>query len=115
MSRRDELTARISAIGLLAGAEVENSEGYPAWQPEPKSALLQRSVETYKTLFGKEPKVEMIHAGLECGIIGAIYGNMEMISLGTTIENPHSPTERMYIPSVERVWRYLVAFLQAYK
>jgi len=115
MSRRDELTARISAIGLLAGAEVENSEGYPAWQPEPRSALLQRSVETYKTLFGKEPKVEMIHAGLECGIIGAIYGNMDMISLGVTLENPHSPTERMYIPSIERVWRYLVAFLQAYK
>jgi dipeptidase D len=115
MTRRDELTARISAIGLLAGAEVENSEGYPAWQPEPKSALLKRSVDTYKTLFGKTPKVEMIHAGLECGIIGAIYGNMEMISLGATIENPHSPTERLYIPSIERVWRYLVAFLRASK
>jgi dipeptidase D len=115
MSRRDELTERISAMALLAGAEVDNNEGYPAWQPEPKSALLQRSVETYKTLFGKAPKVETIHAGLECGLIGAIYGNMEMISLGATIENPHSPAERMYIPSIERVWRYLVAFLQAYK
>jgi dipeptidase D len=115
MSRRDELTARISAIGLLAGAEVENNEGYPAWQPDAKSALLQRSVNTYQALFGTAPKVEMIHGGLECGIIGAIYGNMEMISLGATIENPHSPTERMYIPSIERVWRYLVTFLQAYK
>ena len=115
MTRRDELTARISAIALLAGADVENSEGYPAWQPDMKSALLQRSVDTYQALFGKAPKVQMIHGGLECGIIGATYGNMEMISLGATIENPHSPTERMYIPSIERVWRYLVTFLQAYK
>jgi dipeptidase D len=115
MTRRDELTARISAIALLAGAEVSNTEGYPGWQPDLKSALLQRSVDTYQALFGKAPKVEMIHGGLECGIIGAIYGNMEMISLGVTIENPHSPTERMYIPSIERVWRYLVTFLQDYK
>lgn len=114
MTRRDELTDRISAIALLAGAEVDNSEGYPAWQPEIKSALLQRSVETYKSLFGQAPKVEMIHAGLECGIIGAIYGNMEMISLGATIENPHSPAERMYLPSIDRVWRYLVTFLRTY-
>jgi dipeptidase D len=115
MTRRDELTERISAIALLAGAEVDNSEGYPAWQPDTKSVLLQRSVDTYQALFGKAPKVEMIHAGLECGIIGAIYGNMEMISLGVTIENPHSPAERLYIPSVGRVWRYLVTFLQAYQ
>jgi dipeptidase D len=115
MTRRDELTDRISAMALLAGAEVDNSEGYPAWQPEIKSALLRRSVETYKTLFGQAPRVEMIHAGLECGIIGAIYDNMEMISLGVTLENPHSPAERLYIPSIERVWRYLVTFLQAYK
>jgi dipeptidase D len=114
MTRRDELTGRISAIALLAGAEVDNSEGYSAWQPDPKSTLLQRSVDTYKSLFGKTPEVGMIHGGLECGIIGAIYGNMEMISLGVTIENPHSPTERMYIPSIERVWRYLVTFLRTY-
>lgn len=115
MTRRDELAARISAIALLAGAEVSSVDSYPAWQPDMKSALLQRSVKTYQELFGSAPEVKLIHAGLECGIIGAIYGNMEMISLGVTIENPHSPAERMYIPSVGRVWRYLVAFLQAYK
>ncbi len=115
MSRRDELSARISAVALLAGAEVDSSEGYPAWQPNIQSALLKRSVETYKLLFGKAPKVEMIHAGLECGIIGAIYNGMEMISLGATIESPHSPDERLNIPSIERVWRYLVAFLQSYQ
>jgi dipeptidase D len=115
MTRRNELAARIAAIATLAGAEITISDGYPAWQPDSKSALLQRSVKTYRELFGREPEVKLIHAGLECGIIGAIYGNMDMISLGVTIENPHSPAERMYIPSIERVWRYLVAFLKTYK
>ena len=112
-SRMRELTARITAIGLLAGAQVSSGTAYPGWQPDMKSPLLQRSVETYKKLFGSAPEVRMIHAGLECGTIGAIYPGMDMISLGVTIENPHSPNERMYIPSIERVWRYLVEFLRA--
>jgi dipeptidase D len=80
-----------------------------------QSALLQRSVQTYRSLFGGAPEVRMIHAGLECGTIGAIYTGMDMISLGATIQNPHSPAERLHIPSVGRVWRYLVAFLEASK
>jgi len=115
MSRMAELTGRITAIGQLAGAEVVNETAYPGWQPDMKSQLLQRSIETYQVLFEQKPEVRMIHAGLECGTIGSIYSGMEMISLGVTIENPHSPVERMYIPSIERVWRYLVTFLQAYK
>lgn len=114
MTRMEELTARITAIALLAGAEVSSGPAYPGWQPDMKSLLLQRSVETYQTLFGSAPEVRMIHGGLECGTIGAIYPGMDMISLGATIENPHSPNERLYIPSIERVWRYLVTFLQAY-
>lgn len=114
MTRMEELTGRITAIGLLAGAEVSSNPAYPGWQPDVNSSLLKHSVETYKALFGKAPEVRMIHGGLECGTIGAIYPGMEMISLGATIENPHSPNERMYIPSIERVWRYLVKFLGAY-
>jgi dipeptidase D len=113
MSRLEELTSRISAVGLLAGAEVSSTPAYPGWQPDMKSALLQRSIETYRALFGVSPVVGMIHGGLECGTIGAIYPGMDMISLGATIENPHSPTERLYIPSIGRLWRYLVAFLQS--
>jgi dipeptidase D len=113
MTRMAELTARITAIGLLAGAEVNNSPAYPGWQPDMQSPLLQRSVDTYQRVFGRAPKVQMIHAGLECGTIGAIYGDLDMLSLGATIENPHSPGERLHIPSVGKVWQYLVAFLQA--
>ena len=115
MSRMAELTARITAIAKLAGAEVSSEPAYPGWRPDVNSALLKRSVETYQSLFGRAPEVCMIHAGLECGTIGSIYAGMDMISLGATIENPHSPNERMYIPSIERVWRYLVTFLQAYQ
>jgi len=112
MSRLEELTARIVAIGLLAGAEATSTPAYPGWEPNTDSPLLQRSVETYRRLFGVAPQVQMIHAGLECGLIGAIYSGLDMISLGATLQNPHSPNERLYIPSVAKVWDYLVAFLK---
>ena len=115
MTRMEELTARIEAAAQLAGAEVFSTQAYPGWQPNPESALLTRSVETYKDVFGRSPEVRLIHGGLECGTIGTIYPGMDMISLGATIENPHSPNERMNIPSVGRVWQYLVAFLANYQ
>lgn len=115
MSRLEALTTRIGAIALLAGAQVRHSDGYPAWQPDMESALLKRSQDVYQSLFGVAPKVEMIHAGLECGIIGSIFGGMDMISLGATIQNPHSPQERLNIPSVGRVWQLLVALLESYR
>ncbi len=114
MSRLEELTTRIAAIALLAGAEVISTDGYPAWQPNLESALLARSRAIYQNLFGVAPKVEMIHAGLECGIIGDIFGGMEMISLGATIQNPHSPTERLNIPSVGRARQFLAALVASY-
>jgi dipeptidase D len=75
-----------------------------------KSKLLKRSVQAYTDLYGSSPQVGMFHAGLECGTIGAIYGGMDLISLGAIIENPQSPAERLNIPSIERVWRYLATF-----
>jgi dipeptidase D len=114
MSRLESLTERIGAIALLAGAQVRHSDGYPSWQPDMNSALLKRSRELYQSLFGVAPRVEMIHAGLECGIIGAIFGGMDMISLGATIQNPHSPQERLNIPSVGRVWKFLAALAESY-
>lgn len=114
MSRLEELTERIGTIALLAGAQVRHTDGYPAWQPDMDSPLLQRSRQIYQGLFGSAPKVEMIHAGLECGIIGAIFGGMDMISLGATIRDPHSPQERLHIPSVGKVWQFLVALVESY-
>jgi dipeptidase D len=113
MTRIQALSERIAACGTLAGGKVVISPAYPGWQPDMNSPLLQRSVATYSALFGSAPGVRMIHAGLECGTIGAIFSGMDMISLGATIENPHSPAERLNIPSLTRVWRYLVAFLAA--
>jgi dipeptidase D len=115
MSRMTDLTARITSIGLLAGAEVASTPAYPGWKPDMKSPLLQRSKEIYQSVFGAEPEVTLIHGGLECGTIGAIYPGMDMLSIGVTIENPHSPGERMYIPSIGRIWSFMVAFLASYR
>jgi dipeptidase D len=106
-----EITSQIEAVGHLAGAQVWTDDGYPAWQPDKNSKLLSRSKELYEQIFGIQPKVELIHAGLECGVIGDIFGEMDMISLGATILDPHSPNERLYIPSVSKVYRFLTALL----
>ena len=114
MSRLDEINRRIEVIARLAGAEINFTEGYPAWQPNIDSPLLESSVKVYKSLFKQKPEVEMIHAGLECGIIGDRGGGLDMISFGPTIENAHSPDEKLYIPSVERVWNLLDALLRSF-
>ena len=73
--------------------------------------LLRESQSVYRRLYKKEPAIQVIHAGLECAIIGDLYPGMEMISFGPTIRNPHSPAERLHVPSVEKVWQFLVALL----
>lgn len=114
MSRLNEIDRHIEAVARLAGAEINFTEGYPAWQPDMDSPLLARSVKVYETLFKQKPVVEMIHAGLECGIIGDRCGGLDMISLGPTIKGAHSPDERLHIPSVERVWKLLNALLSSF-
>ena len=113
MSRLDELAGRIEALAALAGADSESGNAYPAWEPNMDSQLLQRCKETYKKLYGKEPVVEIIHAGVECAILGVKYSGMDMISLGPTIQNPHSPEEMVNIPSIGKVWDYLVEILKS--
>ena len=114
MSRLDEINCQIEAIARLAGAKINFTEGYPAWQPDMDLPLLARSVKVYEFLFKQKPVVEMIHAGLECGIIGDRCGGLDMVSLGPTIKNAHSPDEKLYIPSVERVWTLLDALLRSF-
>jgi dipeptidase D len=110
-SRLDGICERVRAAGRLAGARVESDTGYPSWPMDPDSALLKRCTALYRDLFGAEPVIKVIHAGLECGVIGDRCPGMDMISIGPTIENLHSPSERLYLPSVERVWRLLTALL----
>ncbi len=115
MSRLEEVTSRIESIAALAGAAARTDNGYPAWLPDLESPLLGRCLETYQRVFGQKPRVESIHAGLECGIIGDRFKNMDMISIGPTIKNPHSPEERLHLPSVERIWTFLAELLKGYR
>jgi len=108
MSRLAEINRRVEAIGALAGAEVKAIVGYPSWPPNMDSAVLRTAVASYEDLFKQKPKVELVHAGLECGVIGANAGGMDMLALGPTIKDVHSPSEKLNIPSLERVWKLLV-------
>ena len=102
------LRARIRAIAHLAGASVEEEEPYPGWKPDLKSALLAVVREVYAEDLGEEPVVKAVHAGLETGIIGEKVPGMDMVSIGPQIEFPHSPDERVRIPSVADFYRVLV-------
>ena len=112
-SRKEELASIIHSAFALAGADVKFSGAYPGWQPKFKSNLLKVMKETYEKEFGNSPRIVTIHAGLECGIIGANYPNMEMISFGPTIEHPHSPDERVNIATVQKFYRFVLAALKA--
>jgi dipeptidase D len=112
-SRKEELQEIIHSAFAMAGAEVEFSGSYPGWQPNFNSNILEVMKTTYQTNYGVEPQVIIIHAGLECGIIGRNYPGMDMISFGPTIQHPHSPDERVNIASVAKFYDYLLATLKA--
>ena len=109
-----QLLEGIRGLARLAGAAITSSSGYPPWIPDFGSQLLKRSEETFTRLYGKAPVVQSIHAGLECAIIGGLIDGMEMISFGPDIRNPHSPDERINLPSVERVWGFVTALLETF-
>ena len=96
----------------LAGFETEHSGSYPGWKPEPGSEVVRKLQEVNKKLYGEPAKLVIMHAGLECGVIGEKYPGMQMVSFGPQIENPHSPNERVQISSVEPFWQYLCAVLE---
>ncbi len=97
----------VESVFLLAGAEVVHSDGYPGWAPNPDSLLLKRTVESYERLFGVEPKVKAVHAGLECGLFLEKYPHLEMVSFGPTLRGVHSPDERLEISTVDKFWLLL--------
>jgi dipeptidase D len=113
-SAGDQLKAtvrQLTAIGRLGGAHVEAGNEYPGWQPNVNSPTLEVSKRVYEDLFGEAAKVTAIHAGLECGIIGERVGEIDMVSIGPRIEGAHSPDERVWIDSVDKMYRYLKAVL----
>ncbi|MGN0037283.1 MAG: aminoacyl-histidine dipeptidase [Bacteroidaceae bacterium] len=111
LSARDHMADVIAATFEMAGATVTRGEGYPGWKPNPSSAILQVVVDAYRRLFGEEPKVKAIHAGLECGLFLEKYPSLDMVSFGPTLRGVHSPDERMLIPTVDKFWRHLLEVL----
>lgn len=96
----------------LAGAEVRTNDAYPGWTPNTDSELLKISVDTYRRLFGRDPEVRAIHAGLECGLFLKAYPGLDMISVGPTLRGVHSPTERLELKTVGMVFDHLLAILE---
>ncbi len=102
----------VESVFALAGADVAHSDGYPGWTPDPESKLLETTVASYRRLFGDEPKVKAIHAGLECGLFLEKYPELEMVSFGPTLRGVHSPDERLEIATVPRFWELLSDILR---
>ena len=112
MSNLDNMCATIQAVFELAGAEAISSDGYPAWKMKANSELQKIVRESYVRLFGKEPIVRGIHAGLECGLFSERYPNLDMVSFGPTLRYVHTPDERLHIPTVQMVWDHLLDVLK---
>lgn len=118
-SQRSEIESRkymaaemVESAMLLGGASVEHSEGYPGWTPNPDSEVAKITTKAYKKLFGNDPVVKSIHAGLECGLFLEKYPELDMVSFGPTIRGAHSPDERISIETVNKFWKLLVEVLQ---
>lgn len=110
-STKQDIAQAIRATFENMGATVENDGDYPGWAPNSASAILKVMENQYRKVFNEEPHVNACHAGLECGIIGAHYAGMDMISFGPTIRNAHSPDECVSISSVQKFWKFLLQTL----
>jgi len=111
-SAKDDVCNMVAAVFSLTGASITHSDGYPGWIPNPHSKVLELSVSSWESLFGQKPVVRAIHAGLECGLIGDKYPGMDMISYGPTLRNPHSPSEKLEIATVEKFWLFTLELLK---
>lgn len=111
-SEKEALAEEFRSLFELAGAETSFTGGYSGWAPNSNSLILHTMKKVYSGMYGKEPAVMAIHAGLECGILGGTYPHWDMVSCGPTILSPHSPDERVNIPSVKKWWDFLVKVLE---
>lgn len=111
-SAKKDLAEMMDSVFTLAGAEVKFTGAYPGWKPNPNSEILETMKAVYNDKYGRVPEIKAIHAGLECGLLGAVYPKWDMISFGPTIRNPHSPDEKVNIETVSKFWDYLVETLK---
>ncbi len=114
-SKKEDACNMVASVFDLMNADVEHNDGYPGWTPNPNSEVLNLLKQSYVKLFNKEPLVLAIHAGLECGLIGEKYPDMDMISYGPTLRGVHSPDERLLIKTVQEVWDLTLDFLTSIK
>ena len=111
-SRKWDIAHQVEALFELAGAKVTHGDGYPGWKPNMDSTIMHLASDAYEELYGIKPAIKAIHAGLECGLFKEKYPNLDMASFGPTLQDVHSPSERMYIPAVERFWGQLTRTLE---
>jgi dipeptidase D len=111
-TERDNAAKKIGDVFRENGAEVAHHGAYPGWKPNVHSPILETMKEVYNNKFGRVPEVKVIHAGLECGILGATYPHWDMVSFGPTIRYPHSPDEKVNIPTVQKFWDFLMETLK---
>jgi dipeptidase D len=110
-SAMDMLRARLHAVAELSGGSVKDQAPYPGWNPDLQSEVLKVTKRVHERVLGKTPELKAVHAGLECGVIGEKLPGIDMVSIGPWIEAPHSPAERINVPSVAVFWKLLVAVL----
>jgi dipeptidase D len=111
-SAKQDWANSIASVFELADARVEFAGGYPGWKPNIESEILKVMQDTYQQLFGKVPEIKAIHAGLECGLLGGTYPQLDMISFGPTIRSPHSPDEKVNVESVGKFYTWLLEALK---
>ncbi len=111
-SAREDLKNKFNCVFELAGAKIGFDGEYPGWKPNMDSPILKASQKVYQDMYGKIPEIRAIHAGLECGLLGGVYPNWDMLSFGPTIRFPHSPDEKVNIKTVVKFWDFLVGILK---
>lgn len=111
-SAKTDIASMVESVFLLAKFKVTHSDGYPGWTPNPSSRILNTTIQSYKNLFGNEPRVRSIHAGLECGLFLKKYPYLDMVSFGPTLRDVHSPDEKIHIPSVDKFWKLILETLK---
>ncbi len=107
-----DIARQVEALFVMAGAKVTHGDGYPGWQPNMNSTIMQIASDAYAELYGERPAIKAIHAGLECGLFLTKYPHLDMVSFGPTLRGVHSPSEKMHIPAVEKFWNQLALILR---
>jgi dipeptidase D len=112
-SAKENLSEVLKALFDLAGARSVFTGSYPGWKPNMNSSIMKLMDEVYQKMYNKKMEIKAVHAGLECGIIGGVYPDLDMVSFGPTIRHPHSPDEKVNIPSVQKFWDFLVKTMES--